>query len=120
MIAESTTLFDEKCDLAVLVKGLNCFIIDELNNWRCRLLVSVLLGRVIEDTLLTVTKLKFRLLVRLNLCFSVGWYEVHVSLLLVCLTVLRHIDFQSFHHFHSHAGLVPVLITAVFLRVLNS
>ena len=92
MVAECASLFNQESHFAVLVKRLDCFIINKLDYRTVCLLVLVLLSGVIEDGLLAVAELEARLLVRLDLGGRVGWHEVHVCLFLGVSAILGYTD----------------------------
>ena len=56
MVAECLVLFYNYCDLALLIKSSDAFIVDQSDDWGLYFFVLVSVGGVVVDTLLAVAK----------------------------------------------------------------
>ena len=103
LVAECSTFFYQERHFAVFIIRTNGFFVDDLDYRTRRLLVFILLGGVVENTLFTVTNLQACLLVGFDLCLCLWWDEVQMCLFLSHCTVLRHVYHQAISDFHSDA-----------------
>lgn len=81
LIAEGLVLLDDNSYLAVLVKSANCIVVDQANDGGLGLLVFILLGSIVINTLHAVAQLKTGVFVGSDLAQTVGRQQVEVGLL---------------------------------------
>ncbi len=106
-------------DLAVLVEGLDCFVVHDLHDRRCCFFRLEWVGGVVVFWHDWVAYFQLSVDIGVNENFGVWRNEVHVRAFWALSAELVDFDLKLLGHLHSRIPKEPVLVAAILLRVVN-